>query len=420
MFKRTQDIMFSELPQLKDSGNALLSKARGDRFIWGIVILLSLISILVVYSAAGTLAYRRYHGNTEFFLFKQIAFCCVGLIIIYFVHQVNYSFFRKIAPYIFVMAIALLILTFFFGTSKNDGTRWLKIPVINITFQSSEFAKLALFVFLARFLSRKQEVIKDFKQGFLPAILPVVMVCFLIMPSNLSTAVLTGAASLLVMYLGRVKFSHLLLVLLIAGGIVAMLVSYIMLSYNPNATGADTKSKGVFSRKETWANRIKNFASNKEDSSYSQENLSKMAIASGNIFWGKGPGHSQASNFLTEAENDFIYSIIIEEYGLLGAAFILFLYIALLYRCIRIFKRCPYAFGTFLALGLGFTLVVQALANMAVSVGWVPVTGVTLPLVSMGGTSYIFTCFSIGIILSVARNVETVEGNNQVPVPVTA
>lgn len=383
--------MFSELPQLKESGHALLLKARGDRFIWGIVILLSLISILVVYSAAGTLAYRRYHGNTEFFLWKQIAFCCVGLTIIYFVHLINYSFFRKIAPYIFILAILLLVLTFFFGTEKNQGMRWLKIPIINVTFQSSEFAKLALFVYLARFLSRKQEVIKDFKQGFIPAIISVMIVCILIIPSNLSTAVLTGIASVLVMYLGRVKISHLLLAFAIT---ICLATSVILLG------------KAIFSRAETWSNRITNFTSNKEDNSYSQENLSKMAIASGNILWGKGPGHSQASNFLTEAENDFIFSIIIEEYGLLGAAFILFLYIAFLYRCIRIFKRCPYAFGTFLALGLGFTLLVQALANMAVSVGLVPVTGVTLPLVSMGGTSYIFTCFSIGIILSVARNVE--------------
>ena len=417
MFKQTSDKLFSEFPQLQGSGNALLAKAKGDKFLWGIVILLSLISILVVYSAAGSLAYRKYFGNTEFFLFKQVAFACVGLAAIYFIHQINYTFFLKIASYLFVLAIILLIVTIFWGSKKNDGTRWLQIPILKISFQTSEFAKLALFVFLARFISRKQEVIKDFYKGFLPAIIAIFITCILIFPSNFSTAALTGGAGIVVLFLGRANFKHIATLIVIVGLGLGSYIFYIHKTYKSDAekTELQDKSQSILQRQGTWKKRIYNFTTLGIDSSICQENFSKMAIASGSIFWGMGPGRGQASNFLSEAENDFIFSVIIEEYGLLGAALIIFLYIVFLFRCIRIFKKCPYAFGSFLALGLSFAIVIQAMANMAVSVGLMPVTGVTLPFVSMGGTSYIFTCISLGIILSVGRNVEQLEGKPLTP-----
>jgi cell division protein FtsW len=414
MFKRTTDIMFSELPQLKDSGSALLAKAKGDRFIWGIVILLSLISILVVYSATGSLAYKKYHGNTEFFLFKQVAFSCVGLLVIYFLHQVNYSFFSRLATYFIIAAVPLLIYTWLFGAKINDGSRWLKIPIINLTIQTSDFARLALFMYLAKVLSKKQEVIKDFKQGFLPIITPVILICGFIFPANLSNAMLTGATALLIMYIGRVSIKHILLTIGVAMIPIALIVVVAIVTYNGNQAETDKPAVAEklksFGRFGTWVKRVQDFKYASDSAAPYQRQQANIAIANGSILFGVGPGNSTASNYLPQAYNDFIFAIIIEEYGLLGGAFILFIYVLFLYRCIRIYKKFPYAFGAFLALGLSFTLVIQALANMAVSVGWVPVTGVTLPLVSMGGSSYLFTCASIGIILSVGRNVEKLEG----------
>ncbi len=421
MFKRTTDIMFSELPQLKDSGSALLAKAKGDRFIWGIVILLSLISILVVYSATGSLAYKKYHGNTEFFLFKQVAFSCVGLLVIYFLHQVNYSFFSRLATYFIIAAVPLLIYTWLFGAKINDGSRWLKIPIINLTIQTSDFARLALFMYLAKVLSKKQEVIKDFKQGFLPIITPVILICGFIFPANLSNAMLTGATALLIMYIGRVSIKHILLTIGVAMIPIALIVAVAIVTYNGNQAETDKPAVAEkiksFGRFGTWVKRVQDFKYASDSAAPYQRQQANIAIANGSILFGVGPGNSTASNYLPQAYNDFIFAIIIEEYGLLGGAFILFIYVLFLYRCIRIYKKFPYAFGAFLALGLSFTLVIQALANMAVSVGWVPVTGVTLPLVSMGGSSYLFTCASIGIILSVGRNVEKLEGATTPVVP---
>ena len=393
---------------------AIVSRAKGDRFIWGIVILLSLVSILVVYSATGSLAYKKYHGNTEFFLFKQVAFSCLGLITIYFLHQINYTFYKKLAIYFLFLAVPLLIYTLFFGAKINEGSRWLKIPIINLTIQTSDFARLALFIYLAKVLSIKQDVIKNFKQGYLPAIIPVAIICFFILPANLSNALLTGATALLIMFIGRISMKHILLTIALALIPIAMLVGVAVVTYNGNQAETDKPAVAEklksFGRFGTWVKRVQDFRYADGAEIPYQRQQANIAIANGSILFGVGPGNSTASNYLPQAYNDFIFAIIIEEYGLLGGAFILFIYVLLLYRCIKISRKFPYAFGTFLALGLSFTLVIQALANMAVSVGWVPVTGVTLPLVSMGGSSYLFTCASIGIILSVGRNVEKLEG----------
>jgi cell division protein FtsW len=417
MFKRTQDIMLSELPQLKDSGNALLAKARGDRYMWGIVIILSLISILVVYSATGSLAYKKYHGNTEFFLVKQLIFTSIGLLVIYFLHQVNYTIFKRLAFFALLAAIPLLIYTLFFGAKINDGSRWLKIPIINLTIQTSDFARLALFTYIAKVLSIKQEVITDFKRGFLPVIIPVVIVCAFILPANFSNAALTFATSLLIMYIGRISIKHLLLTISLALVPIFILISVAVVSHttkNKDDKPIVAEKLKSFGRFETWVNRIQDYMYSDDATASYQAVQANIAIANGGLLFGRGPGNSMASNYLPQAYNDFIYAIIIEEYGILGGAIILLIYLLFLFRCIRIFRKFPYAFGAFLALGLGFTLVIQALANMAVSVGWVPVTGVTLPLVSMGGSSYLFTCASIGIILSVARNVEQEQISNSI------
>jgi cell division protein FtsW len=391
-----KDIRFGDSLGNFNTSN-LLSKTKGDKVIWALVILLTLVSLLAVYSATGSLAYKNYKGNTEIYLFKQIAFILVGIMVIYFAHLVNYTFYSRAAKILFMLCLPLLFYTLFFGVKMNEGSRWIRLPFINMTMQTSDLAKLALFIYLARLLSKKQDVIKDFRKGFLPVIAPVVITCALIAPANLSTALLLGASSLMLLFIGRVRTKHILLTIGVALIPIIFLVAAAMIRHQPGkeeAVVAKKSSSGLFGRVDTWISRVENFiyGGGKEaitDDAY-QANQAKIAIAKGGVM-GVGPGNSTTRDYLPQAYNDFIFAIIIEEYGLLGGTFIVFIYLVFLYRCIRIFKRCPFAFGAFLALGLSFTLAIQALANMAVTVNLFPVTGVTLPLVSMGGTSFICT-----------------------------
>jgi len=411
----TVDRLFTQIPSFEGVKGSVLEKTRGDKYIWGIVIILALTSVLVVYSATGSLAYKKNHGNVELYLFKQLAFMFVGMLIIYFLHKVNYTVFSRMASILLVISIPLLIYTLAFGAKINEGTRWIKVPIINMTFQTSDFAKIALFMYLSRVLSKKQEDIKDFKKGFLPTIIPVVIVCALIMPANLSNALLTGATSLLLMFIGRVSLKHIILTIALAMIPIALIISLAVITYKPKVADEESKKEAMsekltgMGRLGTWVKRTQDFIYGSNQDIPYQVQQAKMAIANGGILFGKGPGNSIARNYLPQAYNDFIFAIIIEEYGLFGGAFIMFIYMLFLFRGIRIFRKCPYAFGAFLALALSFTLTIQAIANMAVNVNIVPVTGVTLPLISMGGSSFLFTCAAIGIILSVARNVEQAE-----------
>ena len=415
----TRDIRFNELRNTFNTNN-LLSKTKGDKVIWALVVLLTLVSLLAVYSATGSLAYKNYKGNTEIYLFKQIAFILAGIMVIYFAHLVNYTFYSKAAQIAFLISLPLLFYTLFFGVRMNEGSRWIRLPLINMTMQTSDFARLALFMYLARLISKKQDVIKDFKKGFLPVIAPVAITCALIAPANLSTALLLGASCLLLMFIGRVKTKHILMTIGVALIPIAFLIAAAVVRHGKTTTEETVvvkkSSSTLLGRVDTWIGRVESFMygskDDVDDDAY-QVNQAKIAISKGGMF-GVGPGNSTTRDYLPQAYNDFIYAIIMEEYGLVGGAFIMFIYLVFLYRCIRIYKRCPYAFGAFLALGLSFTLAIQAVANMAVTVNLFPVTGVTLPLVSMGGTSFIFTCLAIGIILSVARNVEQIEGEKQV------
>lgn len=412
----TRDIRFGGLRSSFNANN-LISKTKGDKVIWALVILLALVSLLAVYSATGSLAYKNYRGNTEIYLFKQIAFIMAGIMVIYFAHLVNYTFYSKAARIAFLISLPLLFYTLFFGVKMNEGSRWIRLPLVNMTMQTSDFARLALFMYLARLISKKQDVIKDFKKGFLPVIAPVAITCILIAPANLSTALLLGASCLLLLFIGRVNTKHILMTIGIALIPIIFLIAAAMIRHGKEdkegATAALAKtSSTIFGRVDTWIGRMESFMYGSKDDINNdayQVNQAKIAISKGGVF-GVGPGNSTTRDYLPQAYNDFIYAIIIEEYGLMGGAFIMFIYLVFLYRCIRIYKRCPFAFGAFLALGLSFTLAIQAVANMAVTVNLFPVTGVTLPLVSMGGTSFIFTCLAIGIILSVARNVEQLEG----------
>ena len=417
MFIKESEKIFSQMPTISGVKEHLDQRTRGDKYIWGLVVVLSLVSILVVYSATGSLAYKSLGGNTTKLLIRQIEFTIVGLAVIFGLHRVNYTMFSRIASILYAISIPLLIYTLFFGAKINEGSRWIKLPIIHLTIQTSDFAKLALFMFISRMMSKKQDVIKDFKKGFLPIIIPVFLTCALIMPANLSNALLTGATSLLLMFIGRVSLKHIGLTIMVALIPVVIIISVAIATHKSVKTNVSNeevpvvaeKSK-IFSRFNTWVSRVQDFIYPSETEVPFQVQQSKIAIANGGVFLGLGPGNSRQRNFLPQAYNDFIYAIIIEEYGLIGGAFIIFIYLLFLFRCIRIFRKCPYAFGAFLALGLSFTFIIQAIANMAVSVNLVPVTGVTLPLISMGGSSFFFTCCSIGLILSVARNVEQLEG----------
>ncbi len=400
----------------------LQTRTSGDKVIWVTVILLAMVSLLAVYSSTGLLAYRYNKGNTEIYLFKQVMFIAIGMAIIYFAHRVNYTLYSRWSKILFLVAIPLLLYTLFFGVRLNEGSRWIRLPIINLTFQTSDLAKLALFMYLGRLLSKKQHVIKDFRKGFLPVIIPVGIICLCIAPANLSTALLVGATSLLLMFIGRVRTKHIMAVVGAALIPVVILVS-VAFAYYDKEEGKMKDLPAVFEsgRMPTWIKRVQTFAfvdkqADKEENY--QVNQAKIAIAKGGLF-GLGPGNSEQRNFLPHPYSDFIYAIIIEEYGLIGGAFILFIYLVFLFRSIQLFRKCPYAFGAFLALGLSFTLVIQALINMAVTVNLFPVTGVTLPLVSMGGSSFLFTCLAIGIILSVARNVEQLEGATAAAAPAT-
>ncbi|MFM8255595.1 MAG: FtsW/RodA/SpoVE family cell cycle protein [Bacteroidota bacterium] len=415
----TKDIRFGELRN-SFTTDRLLQKTKGDKVIWALVVVLTLVSLLAVYSATGSLAYKFYKGNTEVYLFKQVAFILGGLLVIYFAHLVNYTFYSKAARVVYLLSIPLLIYTLFFGVTMNEGSRWIRLPLINMTVQTSDLAKLALFMYLARLLSKRQELIKDFRQGYLMVIWPVAVTCLLIAPANLSTALLLGASCLLLLFIGRANTKHLLLTIGLAMIPILMLIGAAVYQHQQEepeeivATPVKKEEGALTRRVDTWINRVESFIYGSDDVNTDayQVNQAKIAVSKGGLL-GVGPGNSTTRDFLPQAYNDFIYAIIIEEYGLVGGAFMVFIYLVFLYRCIRIFKRCPFAFGAFLALGLSFTLVIQALANMAVTVNLFPVTGVTLPLVSMGGSSFIFTCLAIGIILSVARNVEQLEGKNK-------
>jgi cell division protein FtsW len=392
----------------------------GDKVIWSIVLLLALVSMLVVYSSTGLLAWKKNKGNTEWYLFKQVVFTVVGLGVIYVTHIADYKIYSRLARILLYLSVPLLIYTYFFGVKLNEGSRWLMLPFIHLTFQTSDLAKLALVMFLSRHLSKNQEQIKDFKKGYRPMLWAVVAVCICIAPANLSTALLVGGTSGLLMFIGRVSFKHLFFTSLAPLSVLLILVM-LASAYWDGSQSQVKNMPEIFkkTRVSTWVSRVQSFmyeSESKDQQENYQVNQSMIAIAKGGIL-GVGPGNSEQRNFLPHPYSDFIFAIIVEEYGVIGGAIILFFYLMFLFRSIRIFNKCEYAFGGFLALGLSFTLVIQALVNMAVAVHFFPVTGVTLPLVSMGGSSFIFNCISIGIILSVSRHVEQVSQQEPAPMP---
>ncbi len=370
----------------------LFKYIKGDRAIWTVVVLLSLVSILAVYSSVIALAYRYKGGDTSSYLIKHTFIIGTGFLLIFFVHKVKYIYFSRISQLAIFLAAPLLLYTLLNGKTAGDATRWLMIPGTSLTFQTSDFAKLALITYVARMLSIKQNVIKDFKKAFLPIVIPIGIICILILPSNFSTAAILFMTCFTLMFIGRMNAKHLLL-LMGSGIIIGLIIA--LLAYNfPNA----------IPRGATWKARIENFSSGDSQSNFQAEQ-SKIAIATGGIL-GKGPGNSMQRNFLPQASSDFIFAIVIEEWGLIAGIIIVFLYLVLLFRGVRIANKSERTFGSLIAIGITFSLVFQAMINMAVAVNLLPVTGQPLPLISMGGTSIWFTSIAIGMILSVSRENE--------------
>ncbi|NQU80478.1 MAG: FtsW/RodA/SpoVE family cell cycle protein [Bacteroidetes bacterium] len=372
---------------------------KGDPIIWGVIIVLSIFSLLAVYSATSTLAIHKMGGNSLYYLVRHGVILAFGLMIIFITHLIHYKYYSRLSQLLIGIAVVLLIITLFLGTNVNQATRWLTLPGLGFTIQTSDFAKLALIMYIARVLSMKQGEIKSFKEAFLPVIIPVVIICILILPANLSTAVLIFGISFLLMFIGRISIKH----LLASGGVAILLLALFI------TVGTLVKKEG---RINTWKNRIESYFEEGGEENY-QSQQAKIAIATGGLF-GKNPGKSVQRNFLPNPYSDFIYAIIVEEYGLIiGGIPVLLAYLFLLFRAGVIVRKCDRTFPAFLAIGLTLMIVVQAMVNMAVAVGIFPVTGQTLPFVSMGGSSMLFTSIALGIILSISRNLNETEPDEE-------
>ncbi len=364
---------------------------RGDRYMWGLIAFFMLLSVLSVYSSSVGAAYSSHQGNTFYFLRTQFIMLMIGLLIIVVTHWIPYIKYMQFATIGLVISLLLLVITLFAGVNINQASRWLAIPGTGIRLQTSDLAKVALILYLARGLTIYQGELKNFRVVTIKLLLPVVLVAVLIMPENLSTALMIFMISIIIMYIGRVPIRFLLTY---AGlGLVAlMLVVSLLLVL-----------KRDDNRVQVWKNRIETFAggAGSPDAEY-QSNQARIAISTGKLF-GKLPGKSTQRNMLPQSNSDFIYAIIVEEYGLFGGTIVVLAYLALMFRGVQIARKCDYAFPALMVLGLTVMIVFQAFLNMLVAVGLFPVTGQTLPMISWGRTSVLVISFSLGAILSVSR-----------------
>lgn len=393
----------------------------GDRALWVVIVALAIVSLLVVYSSTASMAYKEAGGDTSHYVTRQFAFQVIGFITIFVVHRVNYQTYAKYTRLLFVCALGLMLLTFFVGVDLNDASRWLRIPGTSYTFQPSDFLRVTVVMMLAKALAKRQNTIANsrlfpmiaipystlserqrrrnaeiIRDTMLPLLVPVGLACGLIVMSSLSTAAMVFVTCLVMLYVGRVKvreLGKLVVIVLVAGVLFVALMA---------VSGSG--------RGKTWVNRLKAFAPIEQVDEKStvdnlQEEQAKIAIASGGII-GKGPGNSTQRANLPHSYSDFAYAFIIEEYGLIGGIVVLALYLWLFFRTVMISRKCERVFPRLLVLGLGIMIVMQAFINMMVSVGLFPVTGQTLPLISMGGSSLVFTSLALGMILGVSRQMQ--------------
>ncbi len=368
-----------------------LKYLKGDGVIWIITLLMLAFSLVSVYSFVPILV--KIEGGTPFkYLFKHFVYVLIGFGLMFWVHKKDAKYFAMLSKFGFYLAIGLLIFTFFFGTKVNDAGRWIRIPFVGLTFQSSDFAKLALLLYLSRTLVKKKELLNDWKEGFWPVMWPVLLICGLIVKDNFSTAALLFAISLTVMFLGKVPITKILVTL--GGG--AVLLTLVVLLHKA------APSLNLLPRLETWENRIFNRYENEDDiKSNAQAMTAELGIYHGGIF-GQGVGDGKVKEYTPEAYADFYYASFVEEFGLISAVILMFLYLVLLFRIIRIGLKAEKLFETYACLGIGILLLTQASVNMLVCTGIFPVTGQNMPLLAMGGSALIMTCFAIGIVQSIA------------------
>jgi cell division protein FtsW len=363
---------------------------KGDRSIWMIALIFSLISVVTVYSFVPILIIQN-GGNTEFYLLKHGFILVTGFLLMYFAHKANPKFYAKIAKSALILSALLLVLTMFYGASINQAERWIEIPVINQKFQTSDIAKLALVIYLARVLVAKRDKLHSFREGVVPVMGPVFLICGLILPQNFSTAAMLFAVCMVIMFVGRMPLKW------IFGTMGAAVVAFLLM------VGLAKASPGLLPRLDTWMARWENFSAEDTEEATQLENAQK-AMHSGGLF-GKGPGKGDYKYSLPQAYADFYFASLVEEFGLVGGLTILIFFLIFLYRCIRISLKSPTEFGTYAVMGIALTLVAQALINMAVPTEVVPVTGQNMPILGLGGTSIWFTCLSLGIILSVSKTI---------------
>ena len=378
----------------------LVNNLKGDRVIWSFVALLALFSFMPVFSASSNLAYLNHGtGNTISYLLKHLAHIFIGFVIIYWVHKVPYHYYRGISKIALPIVWILLGYTMVKGTviAGANASRWIQVPFIGITFQTSTLAAIVLLLFVARYLSKKREEEISFQTSLIELWFPVFVTLMFILPSNFSTAALIFSMILMLTFVGKYPLKYLGFII---GAGIAALALFVLL-------GKAFPDSHLFSRVNTWESRIENFSTNKPGEDDYQIEKAKIAIASGGVY-GLGPGKSIQKNFLPQSSSDFIYAIIVEEYGLVGGFGVMFMYLLLFFRFVIAAHKATTLFGKLLVVGLGFPMIFQAMINMAVAVELLPVTGQTLPLISSGGSSIWMTCIALGIILNVTKKEEEI------------
>lgn len=377
----------------------IFKNIKGDRLIWAIAALLAIFSFLPVYSAASNLAYVGGTGNTFTFFLKHFMHLFLGFAIMYGVHKIPYRYFRGLSMVMIPIVLVLLVITMLQGTTIDgaNASRWIQIPFVGMSFQTSTLAAVVLMVYVARYLSKIQDRKVTFVETLLPLWAPVFFILILILPANFSTTAIMFLMVMMLTFIGGYPIRY--LALIIGGGIIALTLFVLVAKAFPDAMN---------NRVDTWTSRIENFVNGEDTEADYQIENAKIAIASGGI-QGKGPGKSTQKNVLPQSSSDFIFAIIIEEYGLIGGSFLLLLYSWFLFRIVIVSQKADTVFGKLLVLGVGLPIIFQALINMAVAVELFPVTGQTLPLISSGGTSIWMTCLAIGIILSVSARREQIK-----------
>ena len=389
----------------------MLELLKGDKVLWGILALLAIFSFLPIFSSSTNLVYVVGKGTPGGYFFKHFIILAVGFLLMFSIHKIPYDYFKGISILMIPVVILLLIYTLSQGTliSGANASRWIKIPIIGVSFQTSTFASVVLMVYSARYLSKLKTEKLSFKSSFLQFWFPVFIIVLLILPSNLSTAILLFSMVLMLAYLACYPIKYLVSVIIF--GLISLFIFIVVAKTFPE----------IFpNRIDTWVNRIENFKTGESSDGNYQLSRAKTAIISGKIF-GLGAGKSRMKNFLPQSSSDFIYAIIVEEFGLVGGIALILLYLLLLYRIVVISYKANSSFGKLTVIGLGIPIITQAFVNIGVALEVLPVTGQNLPMISSGGTSAWVTCIAMGIILSVSSNVKSnydlkVENNNPLKV----